>query len=337
VRLGSIALVLAALSVAPLAPAQGDPGAPGQTLEDKKALAEKHLTLGLQLYDKKKYKDAIDSFLEANRLYPSPTLSFNAAKAYEKMGDSAGALRFYRDYLRRKPDASDRAAVGKTIGKLERALQDKGVQQVTVLSVPEGALVIIDEQPRGVTPWTGELVPGVHRVRVRAEAHADASREFELLAHRSMDVTLELESAPEAPAPPPPPPAPEAAPTVVSGPPDSGPVAPTEGGGVRPLTWVAFGVGAAALGGALFFELQRRSAEDDVKNEAARVDRLEANDRMEQHQTTARILGGVGAAFVVIGGVLLVIDLSRGSEPAGAQVGLGCAPGGCGAALRGAW
>jgi tetratricopeptide (TPR) repeat protein len=104
------------------------------------------------LFDRKKYKDAIDAFLEANRLFPSPTLSFNAAKAYEKMGDSAGALRFYRDYLRRKPDASDLADVEKSIGRYERALQDKGVQQVTVLSSPEGALVIVDDRPMGVTP-----------------------------------------------------------------------------------------------------------------------------------------------------------------------------------------
>jgi hypothetical protein len=336
-----VAGLLATLAIAPCAfaqaPAGPPPAAAEQSPEARKLLAQKHLEKGVALFERKKYKDAIDAFLEANRLFPSPTLSFNAAKAYEKMGDNAGALRFYRDYLRREPDASDRAWAQKRIGELERKLQDRGVQQVTVLSKPVGALVLIDERPVGVTPWTGELVPGVHVLRLRHEGYADARSEFELLLHRAMDVSVELTAEegtppkaveqpgalppPIEPDPPPPPPAEK----------------PAKGGGVGVLTWTAFGLGAAAIGGAVVFELQRASAEDDVKNETTRVERLEAYDRMESHQTRSRILAGVGAGLVVVGGVLLYFDLSSKKQPDGVQLGLGCGPLACGAAARGAW
>jgi tetratricopeptide (TPR) repeat protein len=337
-----VAGLLAALAIAPAAVAE-TPAAPAAapaepSADARKALAQKYLANGIKLFERKQYKDAIDAFLEANRLFPSPTLSFNAAKAYEKMGDKSGALRFYRDYLRRRPDVSDRADVQEKIAELERALQDKGIQQVTVRSKPEGALVLVDERPVGVTPWTGELVPGVHALRLRHEGYEDNRSEFELLLHRAMDVSVEL--TPQAGTPPPervappvatPPPIEPASPPPTAGKPASA------GGGVGVLTWTAFGLGAAAFGGALVFELQRASAEEDVKNERTRVDRLDAHDRMENHERTSRILAGVGAGLVVAGGVLLYFDLSGEQQASGVEVGLGCGPLGCGAAARGAW
>src|SRR5215831_11707527 len=76
--------------------------APAASAETK-AQAKKLFESGLAAYKKKKYKQAIDYFLEADKLYPSPVLSFNAARAYEDLGDEAGALRFYRSYIRLSP------------------------------------------------------------------------------------------------------------------------------------------------------------------------------------------------------------------------------------------
>jgi hypothetical protein len=64
-------------------------------------------------------------------------LSFNIARAYEKLGDDAGALRWFRDYLRRAPDAP----ICEGSGRLDHVLtsnasRKKGVQQLTVMSTP---------------------------------------------------------------------------------------------------------------------------------------------------------------------------------------------------------
>src|SRR3569832_582112 len=76
-------------------------------------LAQAHFARGIGEYRAKRYKDAIDAFLLANDLYPSAAISFIIARAYESLQYPAGALRFYRDYLRRAPGASDAAQISK--------------------------------------------------------------------------------------------------------------------------------------------------------------------------------------------------------------------------------
>jgi tetratricopeptide (TPR) repeat protein len=327
------AALIASLLVAGSAWAQPEPPAaraatPAQ-LEEAKARARVHFERGIAAYKAGKYKDAIDAFLDGHREFPSPVLSFNAARAYEKMGDSSGALRFYREYLRQSPDAADRAQVEPKVSELEAKLQARGLQQVTVLSTPDGSTVVLDDRPVGVTPWTGEILPGRHRLRVRREGFQEAASEFELSAHKALDVSVTLEAVgapetPDGPAAPAPAPGPEPAETEV---------APE--GGIGLATWVTLGLGVAALGGAAVFEVLRAQSEDDVRTEPRQIDRKEAFDSMEGRQTTARVLAGVGAAAIVVGGVLLYLDLSKESAPA--QVGLGCEWSGCAAAVRGRW
>ena len=267
---------------------------------------------GVELFQAGRYKDAIDEFLKAHQVFPNPVLSFNAALAYEKMGDSAGALRFYREYLRQDPEAYDRPQVEQQVSALERKLQDKGIQQVTILSQPDGATVRIDGRPVGVTPWTGELNPGRHRLRLRLEGFRDAEQQFDLLAHRALDVAVALDEQVAAPPPAPAPPIP--APTTATDPsagPSPSPSSDDHHARVRPLTLITLGAGVATLGAAGVFEGLRQSSEKDVRDETTQIARHDAFDQMESQQTTARILAGVGAAVTVAGGVLLAVDLTR--------------------------
>lgn len=333
-RLVWMLCIFAAFLAAPRARAE-EPAGSSAASDAAKARAKAHLERGRKAYQEGRYKDAVDAFLDAHREVPSPELSFNAALAYEKLGDKAGALRFFREYLRQQPKASDRERVAARIGQLETKLRERGVQQVSILSEPAGATIFVDDRPIGVTPWTGELLPGRHDLRLRREGYRDARQAFELPAHRAIDVSVALEAAPTDPATPAPPPAPAPAPPP---PVEDQPAPPKKSVGV--WTWAAFGVGAAAFGGALVFEMARSRAEEDVKTEPTRVARLEANDRMESHQTIARIFAGVGAAAVVAGGVLLYFDLSGpGDEEKPAGLGprafVGCGATRCGAGVGG--
>ncbi|MEZ4225983.1 MAG: PEGA domain-containing protein [Polyangiaceae bacterium] len=316
-------------------PVRAEPSSTQAAVAAAKSRAEAHFHRGIEAYKAGRFKDAIDSFLDAHREYPSPTLSFNAALAYEKLGDSAGALRFYREYLRQNPDAQDKATVQARVSEHEQKLQGRGVQQVTILSKPDSATVIIDDQPVGVTPWTGEIFPGRHALRLRRESYTDASKEFELPAHRAIDVEVELDlattNAPTAASAAPTPTSPTAASSSATS-----DVRADEAGlaKVSLPTWVTLGAGVAVLGTAGAFELMRQSAEDDVKNEPVQLDRHEAFDRMESRQTTARILAGVGGAAVIVGGVLLYFDLSKKPESS-AWGRVGCTDSGCAAELGG--
>lgn len=284
-------------------------------LKQRREDAAQRYEQGVQAYQEGRHKDAIDLFLEADALAPSSALSFNIARAYEKIKDSANALRWYRDYLRREPNAEDKDAVVALIEEYEKVLEDKGVQQVTVLSEPETATVRVDGRPVGVTPWTGELPPGKHKVSLSLRGYADTERDITLAADQAQDVTFRLQPATEA-TPAPTPVAPAAATSAAAATPPVTPAdhSPPEPEGVGVVTYVVLGAGVATLGAAGVFEFMRRSAEDDAKNAKTQVEKSDALDTMDSRQTTARILAGVGGALTVAGGVLLALDLTRSSS-----------------------
>ena len=328
-------LVSLSLAVGPCCWAQASSNAPDPTtVEGKQAEGKARYERGAEAYAAGRFKDAIDLFLQADALAPSAALSFNIARAYEKISDDAASLQWYRDFRRRAPDAKNAAEVDERIHALEASLASKGVQQLTVLSSPLGATVIIDEQPVGVTPFTGQFAPGQHKVVLSLRGYADTERKVELGAEHAQDLNVPLVPAARGNAASPD----GAAGGSESGPLGSGSATPSDkpaGGprfGVWP--WIGLGVGVAALGGGLGFEMARRTAESDAEADKTQVGYKEKLDKMQSHQTTARVLTAVGGALVVTGGVLLVLDLtSRSSQPKHAS--LGCTDTGCAFELGG--
>jgi hypothetical protein len=248
------------------------------------------------------------------------------------MGDSESALRWAREYLRRAGTAAeDRAEVEARISKLERRLQEKGVQQVTVLSTPLGATVFIDDRAVGVTSWTGELLPGSHRVSLKLDGYETGSEVFDLRADKSLDVNVtlkakEIVATPVAPAPAP------ALPPPRHDDRDTSPSAPT---GLLPvgITTAALGVCAFAAAGGL--EAARASAENAARKAPIQVDAQNHLDSMQSYQLGARVAAGVGAGLVLAGGTMAAIGLAMRpskSKTAPAVSAL-CLPGACAASL----
>jgi tetratricopeptide (TPR) repeat protein len=287
------------------------------------AEAQLQFEQGVAAYEQGRYREAVDLFKEADRLAPSPRLSFNVAKVYERMQDPKSALAAYREYLRRLPEADNRLETSQRIAELELELQKQGVQQLTIVSTPSGATLLIDDVARGVTPWTGELTPGAHRVALRLREYRDATRTVELPARHAIDVEVLLE-----------PPAPQPAP-VLPPPPPVRQTAPVAEAAALPSwwTWALFGGSAGLLVGSGAFELSRRSAEDAAHTDL-QIEHKREYDAMESRQTTARVLLGAGLVVGVVAGVSLYLDLSKGSEPH-TEVGFGCDGDACGALARG--
>jgi tetratricopeptide (TPR) repeat protein len=290
--------------------------------EELKQHAATQYEAGVSAYREGRYQDAVQLFLAADRLVPSAVLSFNVARGYEKLGDSARALAHYRDYLRREPSAANAEAVRRRVEELEAVLQSRGLQQLTVLSAPAGAHVTIDEQPVGVTPWTGELAPGTHRIRVSRPGYADDSRGFELRPERALELSVALLPAGSSPSDTPPsarttavPKAATNAPEIVrSAPPSAAAIEASDPFG--PWPWLALGLGGATLVAAGGFELSRRSAEDDARAAPNQLEYADRLDAMQGRQTIARVLGVTGALAAATGGVLLLISKTAGTQPA---------------------
>jgi tetratricopeptide (TPR) repeat protein len=328
---------MAVVAVSLAVPAQADTGSGASVAAQPVELARMRYREGVEAYRATRYRESIDYFLEADRLSPSAALSFNIARAYEKIDDPAAALRWYRDYLRRDPTAKDRAAVESLIHSFEERLSKKGVQQVTVLSEPPGATVVVDGQPVGVTPWTSEIAPGTHQLELRLEGYAPATPPLELLPDHAQDVTSTLVAAVASPTKT----SAAVAPNAVNheGTTASQPRSPPSDGSSTglPLTtlgWVGIGAGGAALTSALIFELLRRSAETDAKGAHTQVDYAKDLDRMESRQTAARALAGTGAALAIAGGVLLWMGRRKGDTQTTA-LGAGCVPTACWSTVRG--
>jgi hypothetical protein len=202
----------------------------------------------------------------------------------------------------------------------ERLIEEFGQQQVTVLSEPEGATVIVDGKPVGVTPWTYDLPPGKHDLLLRREGYADARHTFTLPADQAIDVALNLAVAAEAPAPVPvnPLPAPEA------------PLATVRDN--EPGAMFYAGIGLAALGlvgvgTSIGLEVARAGAESDAESAITQLDAEGLLDDRDAYQTGARIAVIAGAALAVGGITLIVID--RAGASSGDTVALSCGPWNC--------
>lgn len=323
------------LCVASSAQAQPTGSAPDPTTEaGKQAEGKARYERGAEAYSAGRFKDSIDLFLQADALAPSAALSFNIGRAYEKIGDEAASLQWYRDFRRRDPAAKIGAEVDERIHALEAALAKKGVQQFTVLSRPLGATVIVDEQPVGVTPYTGQLSPGPHKIVLSLRGYADSEQRLELPADHAQELDVPLVPGGK---------------TVASAP-DAASVGPSASGGAEVPApkaaakaqfgvwpWIGVGAGVAALGGSLGFELARRSAEKAARSDETQITYKDKLDRAQSRQTTARVLAVVGGALVVTGSTLFVIQLSsRGSTAeTSARLGMGCLPVGCSVAVKG--
>lgn len=278
--------------------------------DGRRASAKAKYQLGAEAYSNARYADAVRLFLEADAISPSAALSYNIARAYEKLGDDAQTLRWYRNYLRLNPRAGNAAEVEQYIAALSLALGKKGIQQLTVLSDPAGATVAIDGSALGVTPLTVELSPGPHHALLTLRGYSDAMAEISLSKEKAADVAVQLSPAPlEAQAP------------------ASLPAEPSTDRGRRfgIAPWITLGAAAACLGGSAIFEVSRRSAQRAATSEQVQVSYDKDFDAMETRQTTARVLLGAGSVLAVAGATLLVFNTRLGPESRASVSGL---PGG---------
>jgi tetratricopeptide (TPR) repeat protein len=108
--LAGLALTLAVR----IAAAQPQPPADGDNAERAKAAdrsAREH-------YDLRQYAAAIEDYRHAFEALPDPLFLFDIAQAYRQMHDCDNAITFYRNYLRERPDADNRAKVEEFIAEL---------------------------------------------------------------------------------------------------------------------------------------------------------------------------------------------------------------------------
>lgn len=109
--------------------------------------AKAHFAAGESRFKAGDYRGAIVEFTAADALVPSPILAFNIALAHEKLGEDESALRLYRDYLARRPDAPNRATVEVRITDLQARIATRRPVSPPVVTTPD-----LDQLPEGEAP-----------------------------------------------------------------------------------------------------------------------------------------------------------------------------------------
>ena len=130
----NVSLLLAASLLAlPLPSRSQEPSDPGAARADYEA--------GARHYDLAEFDEALASFKDAYRARTDPAFLFNIAQCLRKLNKLDDATTFYRTYLRRAPDASNRVEV-------ERHLKDVESQmEAATPPVPPRAFLVQETPP----------------------------------------------------------------------------------------------------------------------------------------------------------------------------------------------
>ena len=108
-----------------LAMAFSTPPARAQSEGEKKQEAKERYEKATRFYDLAKYGDAIQEYEAAYLLVADPNLLYNMGQAYRLWDKPEEAIRCYKNYLRNRADASNRADVERRIAELERTVEDR--------------------------------------------------------------------------------------------------------------------------------------------------------------------------------------------------------------------
>lgn len=304
-------VALAVLGTSSLAWSQAKPAAPGKAAAtaakapakkgDKKA-AGAAFKKGKEALEKKDFKTAKESFMEAEEILPAAAAEYYIAISAEELGEHQEAAKWYSKALEGKLK-DDQAADAKA--RLE-ALQKKPAK-VTITSEPAGATILVDGTAiPEKTPAEIQLAPGSHKITLKAEGRKDLEQTVEVAAFTGAAVSGALEAAPpavpaepvaEAPATPP-----------VAAPVAPAPAAPAETG-KRDMTWVYVTGGAAivALGVGTVFGLQALSKKSEFDDAVTAGDAQAARDARDDGTRNALIsdMGfGIGITLAVTSAVL---------------------------------
>jgi tetratricopeptide (TPR) repeat protein len=111
--------------------------------------AREHYKRGVAHYDLNEYAPALEEFKAAYRAVQDPSLLFNIAQCHRRLGQKGDALYFYRSYLRRSPEAPNRAEAERHIQELERELASVPSAPPPVAASPPAPVPAVVVPPAG--------------------------------------------------------------------------------------------------------------------------------------------------------------------------------------------
>jgi hypothetical protein len=156
--------------------------------------ADRHFKTGVELFDERKYAEALAEFEQAYALKPHPLVLINLAATHRALSQYDQAVDFYNRFLSEGEGKLSPADLGRGRAELDDLL--RLVARVEVVTAPEGALVQVDGRSIGPTPLDEPLVlgPGDHTVVATLSEHRPAERKIRVAAGDTLRVEFSLET-----------------------------------------------------------------------------------------------------------------------------------------------
>lgn len=259
---------------------------------DAAADARRFFQAAQKAFDAGRYVDAARAFEDAFHIKPHPAPLINAGDAWEKAGEYAKAAQDFQRVLGLKQSTEqDRADA---VDRLARLKPQLGT--IELMGKPGQRVRVDEDEFKGGD--RAYVFPGKHKVTL-LDVDGARIRSLDVAAGtvRSVELSTLMPSKDEIQK--------QHEHQGTGG--DHG-----TSGGIRPVTWVAYGVGVLGLAGTAVFGLQANSAADSFDKSPNRDD----YDRFNQDKLLTNISLGVGVVGVGVGTVLLLGDLKRtASEP----------------------
>ncbi len=149
--------------------------------------ASKHFRAG-------EFEPALEKFRAANRLVPHPVLDVNIGRCYEKLGQPDQALVHCKVALNAAGiPANLRKAAQQCVDRVALALSRP---MLVVESSPANAVVRVDGNEVGRTPWRGAVDPGRRQIDLEKRGYRAASQFVN--AQRGQSHTIKVEMKGEA-------------------------------------------------------------------------------------------------------------------------------------------
>lgn len=154
---------------------------------------------GNEMFWAGRVSEALQTFEDARRLYPTPKLYFNIARCEAGLGRRARALTHYQQFLREERDSDPQ--VRSEAERQVTALMGT-VARLQLREAPANAAIRIDGEPEGLTPTEQPIwiEPGAHRLSVEAPGRPPWIATVEGKAGETIAVTV---LSPEIATPPP--------------------------------------------------------------------------------------------------------------------------------------
>jgi hypothetical protein len=296
--------------------------------EAQKTEASLHFRRGVELFQEDAHRAALVEFERAYDIAPDYRLLYNIGQTKLRLQDYLGVVQSYEAYLSQGGTgvpAERRTQVEEALV----ALRDR-VGRLGITCNRDGSEVFIDDVGVGKTPIKGSIPVNVgrHRVLVRAADGANETRVVNVAGGDVAELVIELRRMPVQPGP-----------TELLLRAEPGMSVKRKGAIATWSVGAALLIGSAATG-VLALDAQK-NFDRLIDNQGSKPQSIsERRDKVETLGLTTDILIGAGAAAVVVGTVLWILDARdkrADAEEADSKKKLKVSFGPSGAQLRGSF